>query len=101
MNKNNNPILGRDTSIYTHPYTGTSEKVKDLYITPYKYKINLDYNKSNGAINYIITFNLNQRIIPCNSFEFYSVDKLSRKEVEYMIRGTENIVSIEGEFTDE
>jgi hypothetical protein len=82
-------------------YTKTPEKVKDLYITPYKYKVNLDPMKGIIGGNHCIVFNNNPRLIPCGSFEFYSVDKLLKSEVEKMISGTENIVSIEGEFIDE
>lgn len=83
-------------------YIKTPEKCGDLYITPYKYRIELNEDfcqKSNNG--FIIYFDDLQRIISSLSTEFLSTKQLTLQEVVDKLKRTKGIGSISGEFKNE
>lgn len=81
-------------------YTTTPEKVKDLYITPYRYRIELDLRVHNIDGIFSIVFDGQPRIVYSSVpvIEFFSLEKLTKEEVENKVKGTKGIKNIFGEF---
>lgn len=79
-------------------YTKPFEKVKDLYIFYYKYRVELNPHKHNYDGNYDIIFDGNPKIINYHILEFSSKEKLTKEQVEEKLKGTKYIIKISGEF---
>jgi hypothetical protein len=76
--------------------------MEPMYITPYKYRVelNIDFcQRSNN--NFIIYFDNLQMVVPEIYAEFFSMKQLTIHEVVDKLKGTKGIKSISGEFKDE